>query len=187
MFFSSFRSYFNLFICPPSGKGLFCSRAARAFFVRLLTEGMLNERRGLRWEMISIFISGWTIPRIASEEIAHGFTYCFYPKVSWIKRVKHLLTESLRTQGWRISLLRAIEPDQHYVIFYNYLSFLEALKGSILKSRIVNNKITIPVPHTSGSLVIFRSASIISTNTPTASKILAFLFNYFSPIYFLLN
>jgi hypothetical protein len=71
--------------------------------------------------------------------------------------------------------------------FYNYLSFLWALKGSILKSRTVNNEITIPVPHISGFLVIFRSAAIISTNTPTASKILAFLFNYFSPIYFLLN
>jgi hypothetical protein len=73
------------------------------------------------------------------------------------------------------------------IIFYNYLSFVWALKGSNLKSSIVNNKITIPVPHTSGFLVIFKRAPIISTNTPAASKILDFLFNYFSPICFLLN
>jgi hypothetical protein len=46
----------------------------------------------------------------------------------------------------------------------------------------VNNEITIPVLHVNRFLGKSRSAPIISINAPTASKILAFLFNHFPPL-----
>jgi hypothetical protein len=50
--------------------------------------------------------------------------------------------------------------------FYSF-----GLKGSILKSKTINNAVTIPVAQISGSLVMFRSAPIKSNNAPTTSKI----------------
>jgi len=56
---------------------------------------------------------------------------------------------------------------------------LFGLRGSILKSRIMNNAVTVPVPHKSGSLVRFRSAPITNDKTPIESNIRNFLSNFF--------
>jgi hypothetical protein len=63
-----------------------------------------------------------------------------------------------------------------------YYSF--GLRGSILKSKIMNNTVTTPVPQISGSLVMFRSAPIISNDIPTNSKNCTILPNA-SPHYFI--
>ena len=78
-----------------------------------------------------------------------------------------------------------VAPGKGLLVFWSIKSFSShysfGLRGSILKSKIINNAVTIPVLRIKGSLVMFRSAPDISNNTPIASKIRTILPNYSSP------
>ncbi len=78
----------------------------------------------------------------------------------WIK-----LGSMWRPTGFSGSFFQRNLPSH----FFLHQSF--GLKGSSLKSKIMNNAVTVPVPNISGSLVIFMSIPIISNNAPTTSKI----------------
>jgi hypothetical protein len=45
------------------------------------------------------------------------------------------------------------------------------LRGSILNNKIINNAVTVPVAHISGSRVTLRRVPIISRKTPAPNKI----------------
>ncbi|AAM06700.1 predicted protein [Methanosarcina acetivorans C2A] len=55
------------------------------------------------------------------------------------------------------------------------------LRGSILKSRIINSAATAPELKISGSLVMFRIVPAIINKAPISSRIRSFLFKNFLP------
>jgi len=61
------------------------------------------------------------------------------------------------------------------------------LRGSILKSKITNNAVTVPVPQKNGFMLIFRTVPVIINKNPNNSKIWIFLLNSFSPVIPILN